>query len=308
MIRSMSFLVFYFLQTLGIFAQGISDIESRYYNEQDFRSFDTLHHEATSTQFELGFFSPKGYDVVYDSKSSRSYYQRVDTTATDLYLNETAVAYLKSTKENSLPAFIPLQLVEDFDLLKFIPIKSEKIILYKNRYAFGIYDVNTQKTGSSQQPGAYKYEGEDAMSSLLSGFSFFDNEKFLFGHVQAYGIFCYDISNPINPIELRRYALSERSEGIYYDNQGEHHVFLQPKENDRWDVLLASSDTTSSPSIPKLYSRLKEMRYVKKDVLIKLDHASEPKVAIDPEGRIQIQLIDDSFLSIDLVHGTITQF
>lgn len=286
MMRSTYFLVFYLLHSFCLNAKSIPNIENRHHDKQDFHSLDTLYHAATGIQFELGYFSPKGYYISYDSKSSK-----------------TAQAYLKSTNESTGSEFIPLQLFDDLDLLQFTSLSSDNLILYQNRYTFGIYDVNTQNASSSQQPGAYKYEGEDAISSLLSGFSFFDHEKFLFGHIQAYGIFCYDISNSIHPIELRRYALSQNNEGVYYDNQGEYHAFLYPSDGGRWDVLLARSDT-SIQSLTGVYAGFTEIKYAKKDVFITLDDKAEPKVVIDANGVVQVQLIGGAFLAIDLNRGT----
>src|SRR5690606_28551222 len=104
---------------------------------------------------------------------------------------------------------------DDLDVLKFVNL-SDGLLVFKTRYHFFIYDLENRQVTTRNTPGKHVYEGEDAISSLISALTFFDGGKFLLGCVQSYGVFCYDLSDPVHPVELRQYGTSHYNQGQYY--------------------------------------------------------------------------------------------
>src|SRR5690554_1295335 len=276
MIKSVPIVIFFMLQIVVMQAQMM-------FSELDFEAVDILNHKPTQTHFEIGYFLPKGYTMESHKVDNQSIYHIADSTlVTSLeYNNQVVEGYLKVSKKGQAAEFISLQLYDDLDLLGFVPCTSENLIIYKNRYRFGIYDIRSQSVSAPQLPGENKYEGEDAISSILGGFNFFDQDQYLFGHVQAYGIFCYDLSQPSHPKELLRYAISNNNEGLCFDNQGEYHVFLHPKGNGTWNILLGQSDTTSKQSVLKLYSKFNTLSYGAQNLVIRLKDSGESDVCLN---------------------------
>src|SRR5690606_26780130 len=99
--------------------------------------------------------------------------------------------------------------------------------------------------------GVGQYQGEDAVSGLYSALTFFDHEKFILGNIQAFGIFCFNLRDYSQPIELKQYRISE-------ENNGEYYAFFSPVDNGNFDIIVAQADlSSSSPNINRLYHKLK---------------------------------------------------
>lgn len=219
-------------------------------------------------------------------------------------LHALAPVFLKVQRAGTSTNYYPLD--DDVDFYHFVDMPSTRWIVIGGRYSFYIYDTGTATLSHRLTPARHQYEGEDAISMTLSGFAFFDNDQFLFGHVQAYGIFCYAMSDPAQPKELRRVALSAGNKGMYYYNQGEYHLFLNPKENNLWDALLARSDINSvSKNIDRLYTRFEELRYVLKDISILSDDQGKLMVNICSRGAVNIKQEDGTTWTINLLTGEI---
>lgn len=201
----------------------------------------------------------------------------------------------------------PLGNYDNIDLYHVVDIPSARWAVIAERYSFHVYDTKTAALSDRLIPAKHQYESEDAITGVLSGFSFFDDERFLFGHVQAYGIFCYVLSDTAPPKELHRFALSDNNQGMHYDNQGEYHLFLHPKKNGRWDILIARSDVDSvAKNINRLYARFKEIRYALEDVPILSDQQGEPLADISPDGTVNIKQQNGTIL-INLVTGQVVE-
>jgi hypothetical protein len=131
--------------------------------------------------------------------------------------------------------------------------ENQKILVVNNRYHFYVYDSSNRRLSNPIIPGIGQYEREDAISGLLDAFTFTSDRNFLLGYVQGFGIFCYNITNSAQPIELKQFKLkSEINKEFFY--------FFQPIGN--YYFLLISTQTDEnfkSKNIENFYSQLKNL-------------------------------------------------
>lgn len=268
------------------------------YNDEDFRVSDSLTHPTKKTRYELGVYFPSGYLRQNRSREDDvKIYVPIDSTIKSTYDYQIASGFLRIS-ENNRRKMIPLDIYDDLDVLKFVSL-SDRLLVFKTRYHFFLYDLKKGQATKRNTPGAYVYEGEDAISPLISALTLFDGDKFLLGCVQAYGVFCYDLSDPTRPEELRQYGTSN-------DNQGQYYLFLYPKETGLWDIILANSNIESS-LLTRVYQNFENIRYALRNVKIKLNEENQPDVTICESGIARINLKNDSFVQLNLYTGERTR-
>lgn len=158
----------------------------------------------------------------------------------------------------------------DPDMFSFAELSSDRFTVINGRYAFYVYDIQRDTLSRKLHPGLDQYEGEDAISGLYSGLTLFDKEQFLLGNVQGFGVFCYDISDPANPIELLQYAIKKTDEELPF------YVFFYKTTDNLFDMLIAQPDTSSKSLVPRLYNRLKTVRYATQRVALDMDISKFP--------------------------------
>jgi len=172
--------------------------------------------------------------------------------------------YLRIARQGS-EKYYDLDTKYDPDMFSFPDLSSDRLVIIKGRYAFYVYDIHQQTLSRKLQPGLGQYEGEDAISGLYAGLTLFDNEKFILGNVQGFGVFCFDISDPADPVELMQYAVKKADEELPF------YAFLYKTDSNLFDILCAQPDTSSKSLIPRLYKRLKTVRYVAQGIALAID-------------------------------------
>ena len=172
--------------------------------------------------------------------------------------------YLRIARQGS-EKYYDLDTKYDPDMFRFPDLSSDRLVIIKGRYAFYVYDIHQQTLSRKLHPGLGQYEGEDAISGLYAGLTLFDNEKFILGNVQGFGVFCYDISDPADPVELTQYTIKKADEELPF------YTFLYKTDGNFFDVLCAQADTSSKSLIPGLYNRLKTVRYVAQGIALAID-------------------------------------
>ena len=172
--------------------------------------------------------------------------------------------YLRIARQGS-EKYYYLDTKYDPDMFSFPDLSSDRLVIIKGRYAFYVYDIHRQTLSRKLHPGLGQYEGEDAISGLYAGLTLFDNEKFILGNVQGFGVFCFDISDPADPVELMQYTLKKA------DGELPFYVFLCKTDSNLFDILCAQPDTSSKSLIPRLYERLKTVHYVAQSIALAID-------------------------------------
>lgn len=165
----------------------------------------------------------------------------------------------------------------DPDMFSFPELSSDKLVIIKGRYAFYVYDIQRQTLSRKLRPGLNQYEGEDAISGLYSALTLFDNERFLLGNVQGFGIFCYDISNPAKPIELMQYTIRNTEEELPF------YAFFHKTADNLFDILISQPDTVYKSVIPRLYNQLKTVHYMAQGISLEEARA---KFSIPPPNPV----------------------
>lgn len=158
----------------------------------------------------------------------------------------------------------------DPDIFSFPKLPSDRLTVIKGRYEFYIYDLQQKTLSRKLHPGLGQYEGEDAISGLFSGLTLFDNERFIFGHVQGFGIFCYDISHPANPVELIQHTFKKAN------NDEPVYAFIHKNSDELFAMITAQPDRSSQGNINRLYNRLKNIGFYLQDIVLDLNHAQYP--------------------------------
>lgn len=177
--------------------------------------------------------------------------------------------YLRIARQGS-EKYYDLDTKYDPDMFRFPDLSSDRLVIIKGRYAFYVYDIHQQTLSRKLHPGLGQYEGEDAISGLYAGLTFFDHEKFILGNVQGFGVFCYDISDPADPVELMQYAIKKPDEELPF------YVFLHKTDSNLFDMLCAQADTASKSLISRHYNRLKTVRYGAQGIALDIDISKFP--------------------------------
>lgn len=273
-------------------------MQTEIYRDADFLASDSLAHPVKKARYELGAYFPSGY--LWQKRSPEEevkIYVPMDSTIENTYDGQIASGFLSISKDDGANR-IPLDIYDDLDLLKFTN-SSDRLLVFKSRYHFFVYDLEKKEVTKRNTPGKQVYEGEDAISPLISALTLFDEDRFLLGNVQAYGIFCYDLSDPTKPKELTQHSTSHRNDGQYY-------LFLYPKEIGSWDIILANS-SVESPALSRVYQRFESIRYALRDADIRINGKNQPDVTVSESGIAQIALKNNSFVKLNLYTGELTR-
>jgi len=242
--------------------------------EKDFQVYQS--YEKAGFHFEIGRFEPEGYWIT-QTNSTKFTYEPNGENQNPVYENQIAWIYLKVENNQNTDYFF-LDEFYDVDLFQFKELNSENLLLIKNRFAFYLFDFKEFKISKKQIPG--QYEGEDSISGLFDALTLFDNENFLLGNVQGFGIFCFDISNPLQPKELKQYTTGT-------ENKGQFYAFFPQKKKNNFDFLIAQTDAESkNKSIERLYSKLKNIHFEKKNLNLKTNSNQEILAEIDEENLL----------------------
>src|SRR5690606_21671857 len=223
----------YFL-LLSIGSYGQIEPTKNPFPENDFQVYQTF--EKAGFHFEIGRFEPDGYSIT-QTNSTKFTYEPNSENPNPIYKNKVAWIYLK-VKNNQNVDYFFLDEFYDVDLFQFEELNSKNLLLIKNRYAFYLFDLKEFNISEKQIPGKDQYEGEDAISGLFGALTLFDNEHFLLGNVQGFGVFCFDISNPLQPKELKQFTTKP-------ENKGQFYAFFSQKKQNRFELLVAQTDTES---------------------------------------------------------------
>src|SRR5690606_5192829 len=258
--------IYFFL--LGIGAYGQIEPTKNPFPENDFQVYQT--YEKAGLHFAIGRFEPEGYSIT-QTNSTKFTYKPTGENPNPIYKNKVAWIYLKVTNNHHADYFF-LDEFYDVDLFQFKELNSKKLLFIKNRYAFYLFDLKEFKISEKQIPGKDQYEGEDAISGLFDALTLFDNEHFLLGNVQGFGVFCFDISNPLQPKELKQFTIKT-------ENKGQFYAFFPQKKHNKFDLLVAQTDAESkNKSIERLYGKLKNIRFEKKNISLKTDSNQHPLI------------------------------
>lgn len=196
------------------------------------------------------------------------------------YFLQIASIFLKVNKYNQ-SFYYQLDETHDVDLRRFIISNSTKLIVIGGRYSLHILDTEKLLISPKIIPGQGQYQGEDAMSPLFDALTFFDNDKFLLGNVQAFGVFCIDISNIENPKDLIQHRIISPENELFF-------TFFNPTKHKKFDIILAQNEPNSeSETIRNLFSELKNLSYLKKEIKVPTNRSKQPKIE-----KIRAQLLE----------------
>ena len=208
-----------------------------------------------------------------------------------------APVYLKVLR-NDLDKYYYLNDYSESSFYSIKELASENLLFITARYHFYIYDRNRGELSEKNIPGFEQYEGEDAISGLYDGLELFDNSQFLLGTVQGFGIFCFDISKPTSPKQLRQYGSEESANGGFY-------AFFVHKQDNLYDVIIAQHDVNyENVNIRNYYSKLKASRYVVRDEEFRHDSLGEPLV-LQEDGNLIFETTNRSYC-LDLDKGILS--
>ncbi len=240
---------------VSVFTFGQIALEKKIpYPENDFVTYQFYEDKNLSTQFEIGRFEIKDHKILQNQSGEFVYKPIEENQKTNsIYDNQLVWIYLKVSTKNTT-SYFSLEEMYDVDLFQFENLNSPKILLIKNRYAFYLFDLDEFTFSEKQIPGLNQYEGEDAISGLIDAFTLFDEEKFLLGFAQGFGIFCFDISHLSKPKEL-----IQKSE-IISDEKKNYLFYLKNKSK----VISAEVDPQNkSKNIENFYLKLSNIHYLK---------------------------------------------
>ncbi|HLV46524.1 MAG TPA: hypothetical protein VKY32_05735 [Flavobacterium sp.] len=258
--------IYFLLLSFGVYGQ--IEPTKNPFPENDFQVYQT--YEKAGLHFAIGRFEPEGYSIT-QTNSTKFTYEPNGENPNPIYKNKVAWIYLKVTNNHHADYFF-LDEFYDVDLFQFKELNSKKLLFIKNRYAFYLFDLKDFKISEKQIPGKDQYEGEDAISGLFDALTLFDNEHFLLGNVQGFGVFCFDISNPLQPKELKQFTIKT-------ENKGQFYAFFPQKKHNKFDLLVAQTDAESkNKSIERLYGKLKNIRFEKKNISLKTDSNQHPLI------------------------------
>lgn len=258
--------------------------QNRLFNESPFPETDFVVYASETdfsenTTYEIGRFEPENVAFTPDHLG-RLRYNTAQANNPNYFL-QIASIFLKINKNNQ-SFYIELDETNDIDLHRFIISNSTQLIVIAGRYSFQILNAETLSISPKIIPGQGQYQGEDAISPLFDAITFFDNDKFLLGNVQAFGVFCIDISDISNPKDLIQHRIisNERKERYY--------LFFNPIKGKKFDFIFAQIDPNSeSTSIRNLYSKLKNISYLAKKTRVPVNHRKQPKIE-----KIRPQLLE----------------
>ncbi|QHC84569.1 hypothetical protein AS589_07080 [Empedobacter brevis] len=261
----------------------------------EFVVYTTFKDSLNNTLYQIGRHEPKNYKF---ELSNTGKWKKTKIKADENLYHVYAPIYLKTQKKKQ-ERFYLLDDYYDVDFYRFKKWTPEKLLFITARYHFHIFDQEQQILSPKTIPGSNQYEGEDAISGLYDALTLFNNQQFLLGNVQGFGVFCFDISNPVQPQELQQYGIKEANEGQYY-------AFFYPNNQNLFDVIIAQSDSNSeNPNIRALYTQLKTVRYAVKNCGIEIFSSGKPLVR--QEEQYLIFKADNSLYCIDLRTGTISK-
>lgn len=244
---------------------------------EEFIVYQSITDSIHKVHYQIGRHEPKEYTFDHGDDGDWIEIPLTDQNKNNKNFHHTyAPAYLKIINEN-IEKYYFLDDYYDIDMYSFSEIKSENLIFITARYSLYLIDKKNITVSKKIIPGKGQYEGEDAISPLYSALTLFDNEHFLLGNVQGFGVFCLDISNPAQPVELKQYSISQSNEGQFY-------AFFHQKNNDQFDLTLAQSDVKSDEkTVKRLYKKLKDIHYVLKNAPLEINSSGEPIIEISNE-------------------------
>lgn len=143
-----------------------------------------------------------------------------------------------------------LDAYEDIDQYTMQLASDGHSLLIQGRYTISAFDTQTKRHSPAVIPGRDVDYREDAISGSLAGLTFFDGNRYVLGHAQGYGLFCFDFSDMDKPTELTRYYQGE-------ENRGQPHLFVGQNRDGCWFGILANSDPQSAvPTIRAQYKKV----------------------------------------------------
>lgn len=217
--------------------------------------------------YQVGRHEPKGY--TFDKKGDKWIHVPIEQNKSDHFHHTHAPIYLK-VKRQKEEVYYFLDSYYDVDMFRFPELPSDNLTIIAGRYSFYLYDIRKQTLSHKQIPGLEQYEGEDAISGLYSALTLFDNERFLLGNVQGFGVFCFDISNPAKPSELLQYRLEKPNGKQFY-------TFFPKTDKLLFDMIIAQQDASSeSAKIERLYRKLGIVRYAIPPITKATNEAEQP--------------------------------
>lgn len=235
--------------------------------EKDFVVYASENNFTTNATYEIGRFEPKNVAFTTDHLGRLCY--NMTETDNPNYSSQIASIFLK-VKTNYKSFYYELDETQDVDMHQFIISNSQKLMVIGGRYSFHILDTENLLLSSKIIPGRGQYEGEDAMSPLFDALTYFDNEKFLLGNVQGFGVFCVDISEVSNPKELIQHKMNTSENELFY-------TFFNPTKRKKFDIIVAQVDPNSeSTTIRNLFSKLKNIVYVGKNIRVPTNQLKQP--------------------------------
>ncbi|HLW62951.1 MAG TPA: hypothetical protein VKY33_06075 [Flavobacterium sp.] len=289
-----SFLWFVFYSF--VFYGQISPKENTLFPADEFIVYTSFTDSLNGVLYQIGRHEPKDYTFGMNHLGKWQTIQK-ETDEDSYHDHVNAPIYLK-IQQKEIESYYFLDGYYDVDFYRFKNLISEKLLFITARYHFYIFDLEKGTLSSKTIPGHNQYEGEDAISGLYDALTVFDNERFLLGNVQGFGVFCFDISNTSKPQELYQYNIKDPNEEPFY-------VFLYQNNKQLFDVIIAQNDASSeSTNISNFYSKLKKVRYVVQDKAI--DTNSKGKPIIQQKGTRLIYRAKKRFYSIDLRTGIIS--
>lgn len=243
--------IWFWLIAFAVMGQIIPEGKNSF-SEDEFVLYVEQEDSVNGIRYQVGRHEPKGY--TFDKKGDEWIQVPIEQNKRDHFHHTYAPIYLR-VKRQKEEVYYFLDSYYDVDMFCFPELPSANLRIIAGRYAFYIYDIHKQTLSSKQIPGLDQYEGEDAISGLYSALTLFDNERFLLGNGQGFGVFCFDVSNPAKPSELLQYRLRKPD--------GEQFYAFSPKaDTPLFDMIIAQQDTSSaSAKIERLYRKLGTVRY-----------------------------------------------
>lgn len=264
------------------------------YLAKDFFTLKEYTDPNDSTKYEIGRFEPATFNIVKDEYSDLRTYQATNAThdfEKKIYDGKNATAFLKKKRSISPPVF-PLNVYSNLNDLQFSDLKSEKLLVLSDRYAFYVYNKMEDRISPRITPSLGSKKWEDGISGTISALTLFSNDEFILGSAQNNGAFAYYIADVSSPNPLLSYNNNKKNTYI---------VFLNHRKDGLYDVITALIDSNSeSKNVKGQYHKFKDIQFAAKGQTIQLKNDGSPLVSLNGNRLI---LNNNSKTAIDLKTG-----
>lgn len=244
--------------------------------------------------YQLGRSTAPGWDV--DCVMGICYYAPKNEEQPQCHLSEypKAPIVLRVVEQGFVEEFA-LNAYEDLDQYTMQLAPDGHSLLIQGRYTISAFGTLTKRHSPAVIPGQDVDYREDAISGSLAGLTFFGGNRYVLGHAQGYGLFCFDFSDMDKPTELTRYHHGD-------ENKNQPYLFVGQNRDGSWYGILAKIDLQSAvPTIRDQYEKIERVNMLFQNIRL-----AKPSKIIDHFLILQVVQQDQStaLLIVDFQSGT----